>query len=356
MASITKITAYLKENQKKQETNQIWLFDMWTSHENLKFHLEKAIPMTFEEKIKWERDMIWYSVTWHWLDWLKKYLIQKSIGLENVYAFKKKMSEKVVELKEFSVDEWWENFNTTTSVSDWQKSEEIVDQNIEEVVKPKEKKVRQKDIKVRFFWLVTFIRKIQTKSWKMMLIASCDSTTFKFNVLIFPRDYEKFANVIHEYKVLLVDWNLQFNEEMEEIAVIPNNIRSTTIWFLREQAIDLWVFDENDKINYLADEEEILLNAWNEEKTEKKNDKDSNSKPDIKKWNDDKDLEIKVHTIKVPTSAKKEDLMDLKEFLLTQAEWIIKVFLDIKWQIIDTKIMIERIESLEDWTSKKWDY
>lgn len=334
MASIQKITAYLKENQKKQETNQIWLFDFWGTHENLKFHLEKAIPMTFEEKIKWERDMIWYSVTWHWLDWLKKYLTQKSIWLEHIYEFQKKMKERIIELNEFIPDDLEGEWNVEIQIQnkDEDLNEKTEEEKTDEEIIVRDKKTKRKDIKVRYFGLVTFVRKLQTKAWKMMLIANCDSTTFKFSVLVFPKDYEKFVGIIQENKVLLVDGNLSLNEEREEIAVMPSSIRSTTIWFLREQAIDIWSFDENDKINYLVE--------------------DSIATPDSALvW---KSISAS-YTVKVPIFANKDDLIDLKQFLLSQKSWMIQIFLDIKWQIIDTKISIESTDILENWMKKKWD-
>ncbi|MDD2487149.1 MAG: DNA polymerase III subunit alpha [Candidatus Gracilibacteria bacterium] len=342
MASIQKITAYLKENQKKQETNQIGLFDLGISDEKLKFHLEKAIPMNFEEKIRGERDMIGYSVTGHGLDGLKKYLTQKSIGLENVYEFKKKMQEKTVELKEFISDKIIETGETDGSeqIIEPQKTEDDVKQvEEEEIIKVEEKKVRKKDVKVRFFGLVTFIRKVQTKSGKMMLIANCDSTTFKFNVLVFPRDYEKFVNTIQEYKVLLVDGNLSLNEDREEIAVMPASIRSTTIGFLREQAIDIGVFDENDKINYLMEDEDSLLS---QEKTKnEKTEKNIAFVKEIKK--DDR------YMIDIPNHAVREDLVKLKEYMVTLKGGDIRIFLNIKGQEIDSKLSLDETSELEEW-------
>jgi hypothetical protein len=37
------------------------------------------------------------------------------------------------------------------------------------------------------------------------MIVSCDSSFFKFNVVIFPKEYEKYANSIEENKILIID-------------------------------------------------------------------------------------------------------------------------------------------------------
>jgi flagellar biosynthesis GTPase FlhF len=39
----------------------------------------------------------------------------------------------------------------------------------------------------------------------MMLIANCDSFEFKFTVVVFPKDFEKFVNQIEENKFILID-------------------------------------------------------------------------------------------------------------------------------------------------------
>ena len=346
IASVLKITAYLKENEKKKQTNQIWLFDSGDNYENMKFDLEKATPMTYEQKIKWEKEIIWYGVSGHWLDWLKKYLNQKSSGLEHIIKFNRQMKEKeLLEMEKNFAD--IQNIDEDENNS-WEekveKLEEIKEEVKEEVqAPPKEvKKERRKEIKARLFWLVNSIRKIQTKTGKLMMIVSCDSSFFKFNVVIFPKEYEKYANSIEENKILIIDWNLQFNEAMSEIAILPSSIRSTTIWYLRQQARESNMFDEKDKINYLIEiEEKEVKKPEQKEYTDNINWED----PIIKEENS-------KFIIKVPATAKKEDLFELKEFLLKEDAWEIQIFLDIKNQIIDTKISIQNTKNLQNWINK----
>jgi hypothetical protein len=44
-------------------------------------------------------------------------------------------------------------------------------------------------------------------------------------------------------------------------------------------------------------------------------------------------------------------LLNLKIFLEKQDKWDIKIFIDLKWQIIDTKISLERLVELRIWIS-----
>ena len=57
LASITKMTAFLKEYEKKTETSQMGLFDLDEAPED-KFELIQAEPMSFEEKMKGEKMII----------------------------------------------------------------------------------------------------------------------------------------------------------------------------------------------------------------------------------------------------------------------------------------------------------
>jgi hypothetical protein len=63
---------------------------------------------------------------------------------------------------------------------------------------------------------------------------------------------------------------------------------------------------------------------------------------------------IEPFIVNIPSNAKKEDLNDLKEFLLKQESGFIKVFINFKGQDIDTKISIFDTCELETWIKNKW--
>jgi hypothetical protein len=62
----------------------------------------------------------------------------------------------------------------------------------------------------------------------------------------------------------------------------------------------------------------------------------------------------KEYIVKIPKTAKKQDLIILKEFLKWEKSWIIEIFIELKWKKIPTKISIFNIDSLKKWEKKIW--
>ncbi len=95
LASIPKMTAYAKEHEHKNATSQIGLFDLGHAEmDHLKFQLETAKPLSYEEIIRGEKSIIGYPVSGHPLDGLKTYVEKRTIGKEHVVEFKKRMAER----------------------------------------------------------------------------------------------------------------------------------------------------------------------------------------------------------------------------------------------------------------------
>lgn len=69
----------------------------------------------------------------------------------------------------------------------------------------KDPKKKERDPRVRFIGLVTSVRKVQTKTGKMMAIANCDSFDFRFTIVVFPKDYDTLGNLLEEDKIVLVE-------------------------------------------------------------------------------------------------------------------------------------------------------
>jgi hypothetical protein len=38
----------------------------------------------------------------------------------------------------------------------------------------------------------------------------------------------------------------------------------------------------------------------------------------------------------------------------TQNDWFIKIYINLKWQEIDTKISLEHLDWLKEWVENKW--
>ncbi|USN57888.1 MAG: hypothetical protein H6767_06065 [Candidatus Peribacteria bacterium] len=60
------------------------------------------------------------------------------------------------------------------------------------------------------------------------------------------------------------------------------------------------------------------------------------------------------YVIEVPSHAKKEDLHDLKAFLMSEPRGYISVYIYLQGQKIDTKMKIGVLEQLENWIQEKW--
>lgn len=96
-----------------------------------------------------------------------------------------------------------ENMETpTVAKTEVAPSEEIP----EEAPREAEKKVeKQRDPRVKFVGVISEVRKVQTKTGKMMAIASCDSFDFRFTVVIFPKDYDTLSPFLEPDKVVMVE-------------------------------------------------------------------------------------------------------------------------------------------------------
>lgn len=122
--------------------------------------------------------------------------------------------------------------------------------------------------RVRLIGLVTSVRQVQTKTGKMMAIATCDSFDFKFTVLVFSKEYEALGPLLEEDKILLVEGIFRGNEENGEMAVTAQTIRASTITSIRQQAKDMNLFDAKALVNLSGFSEEMAEIAVTE--TEKK--------------------------------------------------------------------------------------
>lgn len=69
--------------------------------------------------------------------------------------------------------------------------------------------------------LVHEVRKIQTKTGGMMLMATVQSIGFDFRLIIFSRDYETYAAKIEEDTIIVVDGRIRFDSDRDEISVSP---------------------------------------------------------------------------------------------------------------------------------------
>jgi hypothetical protein len=58
--------------------------------------------------------------------------------------------------------------------------------------------------------------------------------------------------------------------------------------------------------------------------------------------------------VSIPTSANKQDLFDLKDFLADLDKWDIGIFIELRWQEIDTKFSIEDLDKVKSWEKERF--
>lgn len=311
--NIENIIKFSRAWEKKSLTNQIWLFDH--IEDSNKLVLDKTEPYSFEELINWEKEVLWFSVSGHPLDWLSGYI------------------EKICQ------------------------NAKILKMSFEEIEKlPKKDKSRT--IIVQTIWYVKNIRKILTKTWWNMVFLYCESFYYDFEVTIFPKDYYKYKDKLEEWKIVIVSGWININTEYKRKAILARDIKFLSLTTVRKQAESLWLFDnkkynsftKNDLISSKDREKEILQNDENKEnqsedfiqlKEENEIIEDENiNKPEI---------QIEKYVVNIPSNAKKEDLINLKNFMLNLETWNIKIYINLNWKEIDTKISLNQIDKLKNW-------
>ncbi len=151
--------------------------------------LQDGDALTFEEKIREERNAIGMSISGDPLDGLKRYIEKKSIGLSKVQEFLKTLEETITEEPMLDAE-----VSDGGEITAPEEKESPDAPPIEEEVK---KEKQEKPI-VQVIGYVDSIRKIQTKKGDNMLIVMCSSTGWKFTAIVFPKAYNQVAHLFKE--------------------------------------------------------------------------------------------------------------------------------------------------------------
>ncbi len=200
---------------------------------------------------------------------------------------------------------------------------------VEEVPEIKEKKEREKPVRVRYIGVINSVRKVQTKTGKMMAIGMCESTDFRFSVVIFPKDYETLGGLLEDNKIILVEGNLKCDLSTGEISVVAQAIKANTITSMRTQAQEMGLFDASQRV-YSS----VPLD-------------DDPSSRDLLP------LPVSPLELTIPALASKQDLLDLKTYLQGLSGNIpVRIFLS--GNSIDTKLCIGSRSELESWAKTRW--
>lgn len=232
LANMERMAGYLREVEHKTSTKQMDMFDLGTDITGSGLILESGTPMSFEEKIREERNAIGMSISGDPLDGLKRYIERKSLGLDKVKDFLAILEESITE--EQIIDD---------EVSD---AGEIITEEKETETEPEEEQKKEKKEKpiVQIIGYVDTVRKIQTKKGDNMLIATCSSTGWKFTVVVFPKVYDQIAHHINIGEIVLVKGRLNCKIEMREISIEADQVKRSTISDLRTAARNEGIFGD----------------------------------------------------------------------------------------------------------------
>ncbi|MDD5769952.1 MAG: hypothetical protein PHE25_03210, partial [Candidatus Gracilibacteria bacterium] len=309
--NIENIIRHSKAGEKKSLTNQIGLFDHIENSNNLV--LTKFEPFSFEETIVGEKEVIGLSISGHPLDGLSRYIEKRS------------QNAKILKMDFLEIEKLPEKNKSRTTI-------------------------------VQTVGYIKSIRKMMTKSGGNMVFLYCESFNYDFEITIFPKDYDKFADKIEIGKIIIVSGGLNINTEYKRKAILARDIKSLTLTQVREQAISLGLFDNKKFNSFLKNN---LVGKVEEDKEKSKiilegNIEEENNENILNEDFIEIKEEIDKYLINIPSTVKKEKLIELKSFMLGLETGNIKVFLDLKGQEIDTKISLKNIKKLQNWEKENF--
>lgn len=335
--NLEEILRFSRTSENKKDSQQIWLFDLSGDYEE-KLNLKTSKWFSYEEKLFFEKEFLWFMVSGHPLDNLKTYCSKRST---NISYLKMSLDE---------IKKLYDSKNTEEKKSRFFKD------------------IRNKPLKV--IWLVVDMRKILTKTWKNMIFLTCEWFDYDFELTIFDREFNDIKDKLEVWKIVVVEWNLNIDLNYGRKNIASRKTSVYTLTNIREQAIDLNMLDKAKRAIKINNSWQSIVDkkVANETQNEIKNDKDNYIENNIEEefeinpLEDEEDVleekievkDLKEYIIKIPLKAKKQDLGDLKNYLESIEVWDKKVFIDIKWQKIDTKILVNDLEKVILWESKKW--
>ena len=188
-------------------------------------------------------------------------------------------------------------------------------------------------------------------------------------ITIFDKNFSEYKDKTQVGKIVVADGRQSINIEYGRKSIYAEKMLFASVSQVRQQAKDMNLFGEDKR---------PFLHALEEEKPEEKNttphpnpqNLTPNPSParrgelddsDFSKELDEKieenkaqkpesiDNEITRYVVDIPKTAVKEDLLKFKEFLSSQDDGIIAVFIRIQGQEVDTKMTLESLEGLKEW-------
>lgn len=349
LANIDGIIRASKNEEKKRQSYQIGLFESWMWGDDFDdgYVLEPAKPLSFEQKLFAEKDVMGYMVSGHPLDSLRMYCQRRS---RSVKKLKTSMQELEIEYKK---DE-----------------------------KAFKDKLQKEQLSV--VGIILDMRKIITKTGKNMMFLYCEGFDYDFEVTIFDKDYAEYKDKLDIGKVVIVEWNLDVNFEYGRKNIRSRKIIIASLTQVRDQAKDMWLMDDVKRkmlwaqnletssphspqgeggitdAASLSSQESTLsyARADPEFKSEVSWEKDSNFEEDLEtkisenkteKQEKNKSQILEKYIIEIPKWTWLDQIHALKDFLSSQSPWATSIYILLSGKEIDTKFSLESIENLKAW-------
>ena len=161
-----------------------------------------------------------------------------------------------------------------------------------------------------------------------MMFLKCEGFDYDFEVVIFPKDIEKYAQKLEIAKIIIVNGSLDINFEYNRRSIRARDIKIATINQVREQAIDIGLFDSQRRLGFYnlvvslpktvsQETPEEIENPLPKPESEEKFEEALDEKI-IENLSENEAKYSVPFVIIIPPHAKKQDLQDLKEFLESQ--------------------------------------
>ncbi len=317
LESVITMTAYNKEFEQKTLSAQTGLFDLGGS-ENFadhEFRLAVTTPMNFESRLAGEKSSIGYSVSGHGLDGLAPFITRRSQGIEIAQKFLTEFESSEAHRAIAYEDHGGEESGVSETPALVTPTMPVETPDIP-VDAPK--KEREKQIKVRYVGLITSVRKVQTKTGKLMGIAVCEGVGITFSMVVFPKDYELLGGLLIPDQVAIVEGYFKGNPLSGEISVIVETLKTHSITKMRELAQEMQLFDPKHRVR------SALIREANAETSQT------------------------PYLLDIPKGASLQDLLDLKSYMGSIAG-ATPVHIRLSGEVRNTKLSVSDPELITAW-------
>ncbi|NDK10100.1 DNA polymerase III subunit alpha [Candidatus Gracilibacteria bacterium] len=334
LCNIDEIVRASKNEIKKESSAQIGMFDTGLTDFDDSIKLQEVTPLSYEQKLFGEKEVLGYMVSGHPLDSLRLYCQRRSRSTKNL----------------------------SSSLSDLKK---IHDENPEKFKEDLQKQ------QIQAVGVIIDMRKIVTKTGKNMLFLTCEGFEYDFEVTIFNKDYDKFKDLVAIGKVIIAEGMLGVNFEYGRKNLYVKSIIAASVTQVREQARDMGLLDSKKRTILIK---ESLSQSEDTKQSENQNQEaDNNQDTDGKNISDnssefESELDGKIsqnkfeksekneptdtldkYIVIIPSGTKIDQIHELKNFLASQEPGITSIYILLQGQEVDTKFSLCSIEGLKKW-------